>query len=80
MIHITMQGIEAGKPYCANSKVNLPANDSFTHMPYSEIAINKLLNDSELCPKCKAIYNLVLDDNLTDDEWNKQYTAILKGQ
>lgn len=74
-----MTGPEAGKPYCTSSKINLPATDEFTHPPYNETAINKLLNDPTFCPKCKAIYNLLQDDTLTDDEWKKQCTAILKG-
>jgi hypothetical protein len=53
MIHLTLTGFEAGRPFCDVNKEQARENgDTFAHVPYSNIA--EFLARPDICPKCKA--------------------------
>lgn len=60
MIHFTLTGPYAGLTFCGISRHERKAEERYIHLPGSAY-LKTLLDGSELCPECRALYEEVGD-------------------
>ena len=64
MIHFTMTGPWAGRPYCGQER---RPQDKYFHVPYNPQVVAVYLAQEGFCPDCKAVY----EKGLLEDEVEK---------
>ena len=64
MMHFTMTGPLAGRPYCGQQK---NPEEVYTHLPYNQEAITTCLTRPDFCPACKAVWERGLLQDVVED-------------